>query len=111
MNKLDSLYSQNNGVEQTGEPAAPPDAGMYARRQLLSFARDVDVAGLIPFNSHPFHEYEGERLSDMTESIRAHGVLVPIITRKTEPGLEILAGHNRVKPLSLSGFILCPPLF
>ena len=27
------------------------------------------------FHNHPFHLYEGERLNDMVESIREHGVL------------------------------------
>jgi len=110
LNKLDSLYSQNYDVEQTGEPVTPPDAEMYAKRQLLSFARDVDIAGLLPFNNHPFHEYEGERLSDMIESIRAHGVLVPIITRRMESGLEILAGHNRVKAARIVGLHTVPAI-
>ena len=35
-----------------------------------------------PFHDHPFHLYEGERLDDMVESIREHGVLNPVIVRK-----------------------------
>lgn len=31
---------------------------------------------------HPFHLYEGERLQDMVQSIKEHGVLNPVIVRK-----------------------------
>lgn len=32
-----------------------------------------------PFRKHPFRLYEGERLDDMVESIREHGILSPLI--------------------------------
>lgn len=53
-----------------------------------------------PFQNHPFHLYEGERLKDLVDSIAENGVLVPVIVRKIEPdadgyGYEMLAGHNR----------------
>ncbi|WP_371375509.1 ParB/RepB/Spo0J family partition protein [Sporomusa aerivorans] len=54
---------------------------------------------LVPFNSHPFKLYEGQRFLDMVESVRAHGVIVPIVVRsyiKEEGKYEILSGHNRV---------------
>ena len=53
-----------------------------------------------PFQNHPFHLYEGERLKDLVDSIAENGVLVPVIVRKIEPDAdgyryEMLAGHNR----------------
>lgn len=53
----------------------------------------VDI--IVPFHNHPFRMYEGERLEDMIESIREHGVLNPVIVQKKEGGYEMLAGHNR----------------
>lgn len=54
---------------------------------------------LVSFNNHPFKMYEGQRFLDMVESVRAHGVIVPIVVRsyiKEEGKYEILSGHNRV---------------
>lgn len=48
-----------------------------------------------PFHEHPFRLYQGERLDDMVESIREHGILTPVIVRKLSSGYEMLAGHNR----------------
>lgn len=35
----------------------------------------IPVDKIIPFHNHPFRLYEGERLDDMVESIKKHGVL------------------------------------
>ena len=63
----------------------------------------VKIENLTPFRGHPFHLYEGERLDDMVASIKANGVLVPIIIRRIEVMLEILAGHNRVNAAKIAG--------
>lgn len=63
---------------------------------------------LIPFKNHPFKLYEGERLRDMVESIKHHGVIVPIVVRKVDDKFEILSGHNRVNAAKLAGLIDIP---
>ena len=37
---------------------------------------------------HPFRLYEGERLADMVQSIREHGVLNPVIVRRQKRDLR-----------------------
>jgi len=59
--------------------------------------QEISLELLVPFANHPFKQYEGQRLYDMVESIRANGVLVPIVVRPVTDGkYEILSGHNRV---------------
>ena len=55
----------------------------------------IAIDSIKAFHNHPFHLYEGERLNDMVESIREHGVLNPVIVRKLGKGYEMLSGHNR----------------
>ena len=43
-------------------------------------------------------------------SIKANGILVPIITRRVEAILEILAGHNRVNAAKLAGLVEAPAI-
>lgn len=50
--------------------------------------RLLDVDEIMPYHNHLFRLYEGERLDDMVESIRKHGVLNPVIVNETENGLE-----------------------
>ena len=42
---------------------------------------NLRVDKLVPYKSHPFKLYEGMRFSDMVESIRTNGVMLPIIVR------------------------------
>ena len=46
----------------------------------------------------------------MITSIKSNGVLVPIIVRKIDTVLEILAGHNRVNAAKLAGLDEIPAL-
>lgn len=62
------------------------------------------------FHDHPFHLYEGERLKDMVESIREHGVLNPVIVRTCGAGYEMLAGHNRMNAVNLAGLKEIPAI-
>ena len=46
----------------------------------------IAVDAIRPFRKHPFRLYEGERLEEMVESIKEHGVLVPAIVLQTDDG-------------------------
>ena len=64
----------------------------------------LDIAQLHPFADHPFHPYTDERLRDLTDSIREHGVLMPVLVRPmASGGYEIISGHNRVEAAKLAG--------
>lgn len=63
----------------------------------------LPIEGIRPFRSHPFRLYTGERLDDMVENIREHGILVPVIVQKTAEGYEMLSGHNRMNAARLAG--------
>lgn len=54
------------------------------------------------FHDHPFHLYDDERLQDMVESIKEHGVLSPMIIQKIKGGYEMLSGHNLMGKLFLA---------
>ena len=109
LKNLDSLFEHSGASEDPVKTLQtsinPPDK---TKRQGTGFTQNIALLNLSPFAGHPFREYEGERLDDMVESIRAHGVLIPIIVRRTDSGLEILAGHNRVKAAKLAGLTIIP---
>lgn len=52
-----------------------------------------------------FDEYELKRLSD---SIRASGIIQPLIVRKTEDGYRIIAGERRLKAAVMAGLRRVP---
>lgn len=70
----------------------------------------IPVEEIHPFLDHPFRLYEGERLEDMVQSIREHGVLNPVIVRKAARGYEMLAGHNRTNAAKIAGLTEVPAI-
>lgn len=70
----------------------------------------LDIDCIRPFHNHPFHLYEGERLEDMVESVKEHGILTPVIVRKMHYGYEMLSGHNRQNAGKLAGLTQIPAI-
>lgn len=69
----------------------------------------VNISDLVPFKNHPFKLYEGERLNDMVESIKEHGVITPLIVRPLQDNkYEILSGHNRANSARIAGLEVVP---
>ncbi len=72
--------------------------------------REISVEEIVPFHNHPFHLYEGERLNEMVDSIKDHGILNPVIVLKKESTYEMLAGHNRWNAAKLAGVKKIPAI-
>lgn len=70
----------------------------------------ISVKKVVPFHNHPFRLYEGKRLDDMVESIKEHGVLIPVIVQKITDGYEILSGHNRWNAAKIAGIKEIPAI-
>lgn len=71
----------------------------------------LPIGRIKPYHNHPFHEYTGDRLNDMVESISKHGILVPVIVQPLDSGFyEMLAGHNRMNAASLAGLDTVPAI-
>ena len=67
----------------------------------------INISDLIPYKDHPFKLYEGERLKDMVESIKANGIISSPIVRNhpSQNGkYEILSGHNRIRVAKEIGY-------
>ena len=70
----------------------------------------IKINDIQSFHDHPFQLYEGERLQDMVQSIKEHGVLNPVIVRKFGKGYEMLSGHNRANAAKLAGITEVPAI-
>lgn len=65
--------------------------------------RDIPLNSLHTFRNHPFKVRE-EKLDELVESVKQHGVLVPGIARmRPQGGYEIIAGHTRKAACELAG--------
>lgn len=71
--------------------------------------KEIPLSELHEFHNHPFQIRSDEELTEMIESVREHGVLVPGIVRKhKEGGYEIIAGHTRKHVCEILGFETMP---
>jgi ParB family chromosome partitioning protein len=106
LKNLDDLFNLNDGVNPLEKTIPIMETQPHHKRAVVS----IVIETLTPFSGHPFRLYEGERLDDMVASIKANGVLIPIIVRRIEAKLEILAGHNRVNAAKLAGLDEIPTI-
>ena len=71
----------------------------------------IKINTLIPFENHPFKVRTGEEQTELLESIRANGTLVPIIVRSSSAGkYEIISGHRRVEACKELGIDTIPAI-
>lgn len=94
--------------KELGKRKLASDVLDYLEDDNLTVSREnevklVPVEQLVPFHNHPFKLYEGQRLDDMVESIKEHGVMIPILARMYKGKLEILSGHNRLNAAVQAG--------
>ena len=70
---------------------------------------EIPLSELFPFKNHPFKVLDDNRMLEITESIREHGVLVPCIARpRPEGGYELISGHRRRRACELAGLEVMP---
>ena len=69
----------------------------------------LSVDSLNPFHNHPFELCTGERFENLTDSIKACGVITPLLIRKLDDNTyQILSGHNRNQAAKAIGLKTVP---
>ena len=84
-------------------PDSPAPAAPAADRSL-----DVDSDLLRPNKFQPRTQMDDERIEDLARSIRANGIIQPIVVRKVEQGYEIIAGERRWRAAQRAGLFKVP---
>ena len=89
-------------VDLFSTEASRQDAG-------LEKIREIPLAQLVPFKDHPFKVIDDESMMDTVQSIREHGILLPLIARPMPDGkYEIVSGHRRSHAGKLAGLETVP---
>ena len=58
----------------------------------------IKLEDLVPFKDHPYKVIENESMTELTDSIKKHGILNPLLVRPLEGEdgkYEIISGHRR----------------
>ena len=86
-----------------GLSALIPDAP-----ELRIFPTDVDVHRLVPNRFQPRSQVNDARLDDLARSIKANGVIQPIVVRKDGEQFQIIAGERRWRAALRAGLLRVP---
>ena len=62
---------------------------------MKEYIRQLSPDKLLPFQNHPYQVREDAAMEELTESIRIHGVLSPLLARPKDEGYELVSGHRR----------------
>jgi ParB family chromosome partitioning protein len=87
-----------------GLSALIPDAPETARTGPL----EVDVDRLAPNEQQPRLQMDEARLEELAASIRANGVIQPILVRRDGAGYRIIAGERRWRAAQRAGLLKVP---
>ena len=69
---------------------------------------EVDVDQISPNEHQPRRRFEDTRLDELAQSIKANGVIQPIVVRKVDEGYRIIAGERRWRAAKRAGLTRVP---
>ena len=70
---------------------------------------NLSLSQLHAFKDHPYKVLDNQDMNELVESIRANGILTPIVVRKKGEGeYEIISGHRRTHAAALAGMTTVP---
>ncbi len=70
----------------------------------------VDVDQIVPNPSQPRERFDDDELNDLAASIKAAGVLQPILVREVGQGFELIAGERRWRAARIAGLRRLPAM-
>lgn len=90
---LDALFAAPNGAQavDTNEPV-----------------NEIVIKDIIPNLHQPRRDFDEEALAELAQSIKQHGVIQPVVVRKTLSGYELVAGERRWRASQIAGLKTIP---
>ena len=103
---MSSLRERSLGLRTVDELFMTGEERADEKREKVT---DISLSEIDDFPDHPFRVVNDDAMSEMVESIKQQGVLVPAIARKKEDGrYELISGHRRKMACQLVGLETMP---
>lgn len=102
------MAKKNSGLPQSFSFDALLDESLIVTKNTVSTLRLSEIE---PRHDQPRKDFSAEALTQLADSIAAHGVLQPILVRESVPGsgfYEIIAGERRWRASKMAGLIEVP---
>lgn len=96
--------------QEGGSPSEAPIAETAAAPQPLTAESEIDVAAIHPNPHQPRRKFNDASIAELAASMKAAGLIQPIIVRKTDEGYQLIAGERRWRAAKLAGFTTLPAI-
>lgn len=84
----------------------PPNAGKEIESN--EPVAEIAIRDIVPNQHQPRRDFDEEALAELAQSIRQHGIIQPVVVRKTLNGYELVAGERRWRASQLVGLKQLP---
>ena len=81
-----------------------------SRNQLKDEVAQLPISKIVPNRYQPRNIFNDEKIVELSESIKEHGVIQPIVVRKFKDDYEIIAGERRYRASKLVGLDKVPAI-
>ena len=123
---MTDLDSQLNDINPT-PPASDPGVVVFSEEQTaitpvvdeehsekVSYAdssiQEIELAKIVPNPFQPRKIFNQEALQELSNSIKEHGVIQPLVVTQTPEGYELVVGERRFRASQLAGLIKVPAI-
>jgi ParB family transcriptional regulator, chromosome partitioning protein len=100
---LGSLLSQSSAQ-------SPPKPEMSTAAPATSGGQRLPLAEIRANPFQPRTEFDAEGLEELAASIRQHGILQPVVVRRSASGFELVSGERRLRASKLAGLTSIPAM-
>ena len=90
-------------IDETFDPTAKQD-------EQMSELRNLPLKDITADPDQPRRHFDEDALAELTESIKIHGVIQPIIVIRKDGGYQIVAGERRFRAATAAGLTTIPSL-
>ena len=102
---LDALFADQASVERPETKASEP-----AQEDAPDAVRYIGINDIKPNAAQPRKHFNEEKIDELAESIREHGIIQPLVVRAAKKGYELVAGERRWRAARKAGLKEVPCL-
>jgi ParB family chromosome partitioning protein len=81
-----------------------------AREPAAGSIAQIPIDQIVPNRLQPRNVFDAERLAELAQSIRTHGILQPLIVRRVHNKYELVAGERRLRAAKVAGLDHIPAI-
>ena len=91
---LDALFAAPDAAQPVADTNEP--------------VNELAIKDITPNLHQPRRDFDEEALAELAQSIKQHGVIQPVVVRKTLSGYELVAGERRWRASQIAGLKIIP---